>query len=82
MALAYVMNTFDPDVVLLGGYVIEKGGESLLEIIKGVAAEKVFDISSYRTTRIEQAVLGGNSGIIGASAFVSQEAFKSPLVFK
>ena len=65
--IASLLNIFNPEVVVLGGGVVEAIGEPYVKISKNVAMERVFDIAK-RNIRIVAAELGDNSAALGAAA--------------
>ncbi len=66
VAIASFVNTFNPDVVVLGGGVMA-AGELLLEPARSVVAERALP-PSRDEVRIVAAQLGTESGIVGAAA--------------
>jgi predicted NBD/HSP70 family sugar kinase len=66
-AVSLVGNCFDPEMIVLGGSTIQKGGKYFFELIKEQTVGTV--------SRIEMSTLGEDSGVIGAAALAYQEIF-------
>jgi len=65
-AVASFLNIFNPQVVILGGGVVEAIGAPYVKIVKEVAVKNCFKIAS-RKVRILAASLGDNSAVLGAA---------------
>jgi glucokinase len=65
IGIANLLNTFDPDILLIGGG-LSHAGELLLEKIRKTAHSIANPIT--KTTAIEKAILGNSAGIIGAAS--------------
>jgi len=65
-ATASLLNIFNPEVVVLGGGVVEALGGDYVKIVRKVAIENSFSIAS-RNVRIVAAELKDDSAILGAS---------------
>jgi glucokinase len=65
-AVANLLNIFNPEVVVIGGGVVEAIGESYVKIVRKIADELVFEVSR-RNVRIVEAELGDNSAALGAA---------------
>lgn len=61
-----VINSFQPEIVCLGGG-ISKEGETLLAPIRAYAEAERYTRNSAKQTQIKTAVLGNDAGIIGAA---------------
>lgn len=62
-----LLNILSPEVVVIGGGLVEALGEPVLEIIRKYARENCFSIV-YDGVAIVPAALGDDSGILGAAA--------------
>jgi len=60
-----------PDIVVLGGGVMEAMGETLLPRVREAARQVTFPPSSFADTRIELAALGDDSVAMGAVAWAA-----------
>ncbi len=67
VGMANLVNIFNPEMIILGGGMVELG-DLLFGPAKRVVAEKAFPISA-RAVRIVEAQLGNEAGIYGAAAF-------------
>lgn len=65
-AVANLLNIFNPEVVVIGGGVVEAIGEPYVKIVRKIVNEMVFKISR-RNVRIVAAELGDNSAALGAA---------------
>jgi N-acetylglucosamine repressor len=79
LGIAGTVNNFDPEMVVLSGYVIDKSQNMLLDKIRNEVTSMVFE-SDSRKIRIEQSSLGENAGVIGAASLIYQNYFEIPLV--
>ena len=68
VGLANLVNIFNPELILVGGGVA-KMGDLLLEPAKKVVRERAF-ATSAGAVKIKPALLGDDSSILGAAAFV------------
>lgn len=71
LAMTNVVNTFDPEVIVLGGRVVEAG-----EPFLGPARDEFnrrLETQRRRPTRLQLASLGRNAGIVGAAALAIDE---------
>lgn len=78
-AVASFLNVFNPEVVILGGGIVESFGQSYIDKVIEVTRQNVFPIA-FQNVKIVAAELGDNSVILGASvlAFEAlQEAEKN-----
>lgn len=71
IGLANLVNTFNPELIVIGGGVSQMG-DMLLKPARKVVKERAFHLPS-RTVRIVRARLGGNAGIMGAAAYVLEQ---------
>ncbi len=67
IAVGSLLNIFSPEVVIIGGGLIEALGERVLETIRKSAEENSFPIC-FKGVEIVPAALGDDSGILGAAA--------------
>jgi glucokinase len=71
LALSYVINILDPQLIIIGGR-IARAGEILFRPIRATASAFIIQ-SPTRTPRIVPARLGEKAGIFGAAALAFQE---------
>jgi glucokinase len=64
--VAALLNIFNPEVVVLGGGVVEAIGDPYVKIIKNTAAKNVFAVA-LRNVRIVPAELKDDSAVLGAA---------------
>jgi glucokinase len=65
-AVANLLNIFNPEVVVIGGGVVEAIGEPYVQIVRDTAKNNVFAIAR-RNVRIIEAELGDDSAALGAA---------------
>jgi len=65
-AVANLLNIFNPQVVVIGGGVVEAVGEPYVRLVRKTAKDKVFNIA-FRNVRIVEAELGDDSAVLGAA---------------
>lgn len=65
--VANVVNTFEPEVICIGGGVSNQG-ETLLAPIRAYVEKETHNITSGRTPEIHACVLRNDAGVIGAAA--------------
>jgi glucokinase-like ROK family protein len=79
IAVAGLINIFNPDVVMLGGRVIRSAEDMILGKLRSIARENsfsaFFEMVTFMTPR-----LGHLSSALGAVSFVVQEEFDRPLI--
>lgn len=79
IAVAGLINIFNPDIVMLGGRVIRAAEEVLMSKIRSTARENafpaLFEMVTFVTPR-----LGPLSSAMGAVSFVLQQEFDRPLI--
>lgn len=75
LLLGHIFNSFDPQVVMLGGPLIEEIGERLLEEAMQHLPEYSLEFST-RTTRIMLSPLGKDAVIQGAGAMAIRQFFE------
>ena len=64
--LANFVNTFQPEVLLIGGG-ISKEGENLLAPLREILAKETYGISGVKSTTLKTCALGNDAGTIGAA---------------
>jgi glucokinase len=69
LAVASVVNFIDPEMVILGGGVVEAFGESFLEPIRRTALQNFINKRGAREVRIVPAKLGDNAALLGAAVY-------------
>ena len=72
-AVASLLNIFNPQIVVIGGGVVEALGESYVSIVRNVAEANVFAIAK-RNVRIVPAQLKDDSAVLGAAVLGWQAA--------
>jgi len=72
LMVANCMNVIDPEVIVIGGGVIEKMGAGYLEPVRSVAHRHCVNKDDLDRVRIVPAALGDYSGVIGAAVLASQ----------
>ncbi|MBN2357696.1 ROK family protein, partial [candidate division KSB1 bacterium] len=73
--VASFLNIFNPEVVVLGGGVVEAIGEPYVRIVKETAIRNCFKIAS-RNVRIVAAALKDDSAVLGAAMLAWRAASK------
>lgn len=71
VALASFANTFDPDVIVVGGGVAEGAGNLLLDPARAELRERA--LPPMNRVEVKAAELGGDSGMVGAAAMAMSE---------
>jgi glucokinase len=64
--VASLLNVFNPEVVVLGGGVVEALGDTYVDLVRKVVKKRVFKIA-LRNVRIEAAKLKDDSAVMGAA---------------
>ncbi|MGI6374711.1 MAG: ROK family protein [Anaerolineae bacterium] len=72
LMVANCVNIIDPEVVVIGGGVLEKMGDVYLEPVRAVARQHFINKDDLDRVRIVTAELGDYSGVIGAAVLASQ----------
>lgn len=67
-----IINTFQPDVLCIGGG-ISKEGETLLAPLREIVSKEVYSRFSKKQTKIVEATLGNDAGVIGAAMLGAME---------
>ncbi len=71
MSVASIVHFLNPEMIVLGGGVIEAMGDSLLDPIRQAAAKYALP-TTMDGVQIVEATLGDNAGVIGASVLARQ----------
>jgi glucokinase len=71
ISVASIVHFLNPEMVVLGGGVVEAMGDSLLDPIRHAAAEYALP-TTMDGVQIVEATLGDNAGVIGASVLARQ----------
>lgn len=71
VGLVNIINTFQPDIVCIGG-AVSKEGEYLLAPIRGFVERERYTKYSAKQTEVVAAALGNDAGIIGAAMLYTQ----------
>jgi glucokinase len=74
-AIANVSNLVAPDIVVLGGGLVEALKTIFLEEVRGVVAKNVMD-SFSKSIDIQIATLGDDAGVMGAAALIAAKVEK------
>ena len=69
--MANLINIFNPEMIVIGGG-LSNMGDRLFKPAHKVVEERAFN-RAFRTVRFVKAVLGRNSGVLGAAAFALDE---------
>ncbi len=72
VGMVNLVNTFNPEMIIVGGGMSQMG-DMLLEPARQVVAERAFQLPAQRV-RIVPSQLGEDAGVIGAAAFVQKLA--------
>ncbi|MHB0858064.1 MAG: ROK family protein [Anaerolineae bacterium] len=72
LLIASCVNLLDPEVVVVGGGVVERMGESFLAAARVVAQQHFLNQSELDRVRILPAALGDFSGVLGAAVLARQ----------
>ena len=64
--LTNIVNTFQPEVLLIGGGIC-KEGENLTKPLAKIIAQDSYCVDPERSTKLDIAQLGNDAGIIGAA---------------
>ena len=72
VALAGFANTFDPDVIVVGGGVAEGAGDLLLDPARAALRERA--LPPMNRVEVKSAELAGDAGMIGAAAMAMTES--------
>ncbi|NLP08891.1 ROK family protein [bacterium] len=73
--VASLLNIFNPEVVVIGGGVVEAIGEPYVRLVEQTASQNVFKIA-LRNVRIVAAELKDDSAVLGAAMLAWQKAYK------
>jgi glucokinase len=69
LAVASLVNFVDPEMVVLGGGVVEALGEKYLEPIRWTAYQNFLNKINARNVKIVPARLGDQAGLLGAATW-------------
>jgi glucokinase len=72
LLVASIVNFIDPEMVVLGGGVVEALGEEILVPIRRVAYQYFINQLNARSVKIVPAKLGDNAGVLGAAVYARQ----------
>lgn len=76
LAISGCVNLFDPEVIVLGGGVLERMGDAYLEPVRAVAQQHYVNKNDLDKVRIVRASLGDASGAIGAAVLAHRRVAK------
>jgi glucokinase len=68
-----IITLLGPDVVVLGGGVVEALGDPLLDVVRNAAQKHVFPPASFHAARLVKAALGDDAVALGAAAYAFNE---------
>ena len=71
IGIGSLLNVLGPELVVLGGGVVEAFGDDIVDRIERAARKTAFEINS-RNVRIIRAQLGDDAGVIGAAALARE----------
>ncbi len=77
LAVASLVNLLDPEMIVLGGGVIEALGETYLEPIRAVAYQYFINKRGARDVKIVPAKLGDLAGLLGAATWARLQLSKA-----
>ena len=77
MATSFLVNCFDPELVILTGCVTSESRGMIRSIIKKVASQNILK-GAGRKLRIVEGVLGEKAGLYGVAGEILEEAFSMP----
>jgi glucokinase len=77
LAVASVVNFIDPEMVVLGGGVIEALGDKFLEPIRAVAYQNFLNKRGAKEVQIVPTKLGDQAGILGAATWARYQLTKT-----
>jgi glucokinase len=72
LLVASVVNLLDPEVIVLGGGVVERLGETYVEPVREVAERYYLNQQDKDKVCIVGTKLGGNAGVLGAAMMANQ----------
>jgi len=72
LLVANVVNLLDPQVIVLGGGVVERLDEAYVEPVREVAEQYYLNQQDKNEIHIVATQLGGNAGVLGAAMMASQ----------
>ncbi len=75
IGIGSLLNVFGPEMVVLGGGVVEAFGDDFVNRVERVARDIAFDINS-KGAKITRAELGDDAGVIGAAMLASESLNK------
>jgi glucokinase len=76
LAVASLVNLLDPEMIVLGGGVMEALGEKYLEPVRAVAYQYFINKRGARDVKIVPAKLGDLAGLLGAATWARQQLAK------
>jgi glucokinase len=79
IGLSMIINLIDPGLIVIGGPVIDSGGDKFFEMVKRFASEDIL-AERVETLDIRRSALGEHAGVIGAASLIYQDKFKIPLM--
>jgi glucokinase len=72
LLVANIVNLLDPEVIVLGGGVVERLGERYLEPVRETAERYYLNQQDRSKIHIVATQLGGNAGVLGAATMANQ----------
>ncbi|MHB9034625.1 MAG: ROK family protein, partial [Anaerolineae bacterium] len=79
LLVASCVNLLDPEMVVVGGGVLERMGEPYLEPVRADAREHYINHTNADQVQIVKAALGDYSGVTGA-AVLARERLRLPVM--
>lgn len=76
LAISGCVNLFDPEVIVVGGGVLERMGDAYLEPVRAVAQQHYVNKKDLDKVRIVSASLGDASGSVGAAVLAHRRLAK------
>jgi len=76
VGIAAVVNLVDPEMIVVGGGVVEALGESYLAPVRTVAYQYFMNKRGAKDVKIVPARLGDNAGLLGAAVYARQKLAK------
>jgi glucokinase len=72
IAVSSIINLIDPEIVIMGGGVVEAMDDAFLEPIRRIAYQYTVNKLDARDVKIVRAALGDNSALLGAAVYARQ----------
>ncbi len=79
LAVASIVNFVDPQMVILGGGVVEAFGDAFLEPVRRTAYQNFINKRDARTVKIVPAQLGDNAALLGAAVYARTRLYSTKI---